>query len=82
MKKTTFQLITDNGLSFLGRVKKEPTMSLSTVELPNGQYESCIFYSDGNSEILDSYDTRSKAIIGHFELEKQFKLSRPKDSMF
>lgn len=56
-------------------------VSLSTVEL-NGEiyrnepYESCIFYANGDSDVLTRYKTQEEAEIGHVELEKQFKLKR------
>jgi hypothetical protein len=70
-----FQMISNNGGFF-----KEPTIELSTVELPHVPwfdlgytYESCLF-SSGESEILALYQTRSEAIAGHVELAKKFNL--------
>jgi hypothetical protein len=71
-----FQMISHNGGIF-----KEPTITLSTVELPQlpwsgvkGEtYESCLFTS-GEAEVLTRYQTRAEAIAGHVELEKKFKL--------
>ncbi len=70
-----FQMISNNGGVF-----KEPTIELSTVELPHVPgfdlgyaYESCLF-SPGESEVLARYHTRSEAIAGHVELEKKFNL--------
>jgi hypothetical protein len=71
-----FQMISHNGGIF-----KEPTITLSTVELPQlpwsgvkGEtYESCLFTS-GESEVLTRYQTRSEAIAGHVELAKKFNL--------
>jgi hypothetical protein len=71
-----FQMISNNGSVF-----KEPTINLSTVELPQMPgfdfgytYESCLF-SPGESEVLARYQTRSEAIAGHAELVKKFNLS-------
>ena len=71
-----FQMISNNGGIF-----KEPTIELSTVELPRMPgfdgglwiYESCLF-SPGESEVLARYQTRSDAIAGHVALEKKFNL--------
>lgn len=70
-----FQMISHNGGIF-----KEPTITLSTVELPQlpgfdfgYTYESCLFTS-GESEVLTRYQTRAEAIAGHVELGKKFKL--------
>lgn len=42
---------------------------LSTVSLPivhpGGSYESCVFYKDGQSEVLERYWTRAEAQKGH-----------------
>jgi len=38
---------------------------ISTVELHLGQYETCIFYIDRLSMVLDSYATKEQAIAGH-----------------
>ena len=70
-----FQMISDNGGIF-----KEPTIELSTVEMPRFSgydpgyaYESCLFTPE-DSEVLARYQTRSEAIAGHVELEKKFNL--------
>ena len=71
-----FQMISNNGGIF-----KEPTIELSTVELPKvpgfdigkWTYESCLF-SPNESEVLARYQTRSEAIAGHVKLEKKFNL--------
>jgi len=70
-----FQMISNNGGIF-----KEPTVELSTVELPQlpgfdlgYTYESCLF-SPGESEVLARYQTRTEAIAGHVELAKKFNL--------
>lgn len=70
-----FQMISNNGGIF-----KEPTVELSTVEMPKisgfdlgYSYESCLF-SPGDSEVLARYQTRAEAIAGHVELEKKFNL--------
>lgn len=40
------------------------TVTVSTVELPNGRYETCLFWG-GNSEVVDTYAHRATAIDGH-----------------
>jgi hypothetical protein len=73
-----FKMISNNGGIF-----EEPTITLSTVELPqmpgigvgNWSYESCVFYSFKESKVLARYQTRAEAIAGHVELEKNFNLS-------
>jgi hypothetical protein len=56
-------------------------VSLSTVELnrevyEDTPYESCIFYANGESEVLKRYKTQEEALCGHIELENKYKLKR------
>lgn len=39
---------------------------LSTIQLPSDfGYETCIFYADGTSDVLEHYETKAAAIEGH-----------------
>lgn len=63
-------------------------IKLSTVELPkliiedgtdlygDTPYESCIFFANGNSDVVARYATQEEALAGHIELEKKFGLKR------
>lgn len=56
-------------------------VSLSTVELnrevyQNNPYESCIFYANGDSEVLKRYATQEEALHGHIEYEQKYGLKR------
>jgi len=44
-----------------------PGVEVSTVQLNSvGQgYETCVFYSNGDSRVVGTYDTRDEAIQGH-----------------
>jgi hypothetical protein len=56
-----------------------PDIQLSTCEvvtLWGKPYESCLFYSNGNSEVVREYETQEQAIAGHVELEKKYGLKR------
>lgn len=58
-----------------------PDVSLSTVELdlfvyPDEPYESCIFYANGDSNVVKRYKTQEEALLGHIELENKYKLKR------
>ena len=71
-----FQMISNNGGIF-----KEPTVGLSTVELPRVpgydpgySYESCVFGANV-SEVVAVYDSLSDAIAGHTALAQQYKLN-------
>ena len=64
-----------------------PDVSLSTVELEgeiykNTPYESCIFYQNGDSEVVKRYKTKEEAIQGHIDLENKYKLKRISRSEF
>ena len=61
---------------------------LSTAELPrvtfedgtdlygDRPYESCIFFANGESDIITRYATQEEALAGHVELEKKYGLKR------
>jgi len=64
-----------------------PDTVLSTVELPiiplsedqelyNEKFESCLFFINGDSEVIARYATKEEAIEGHVELEKKYRLKR------
>lgn len=56
-------------------------VQLSTVELnreiyKNTPYESCLFFINGDSDVVCRYKTQEEAIAGHIELEKKYGLKR------
>ena len=55
--------------------------TLSTVELDGdlyraAPYESCIFFANGDSDVITRYVTKEQAIAAHERLEIQYKLKR------
>jgi hypothetical protein len=71
-----FQMISSNGGLF-----SATTLSLSTVSLPPicvregvPAYESCLFGTNGASEVISTYDTLAEAIAGHSKLARQLGL--------
>jgi len=82
MQKKRWQLVSDD------HVWMYPAdVSLSTVELDstvykNTPYESCIFYINGDSEVLKRYATKEDAARGHIEYERQYNLKRISKSEF
>lgn len=56
-------------------------VSLSTVELNREvykltPYESCLFFANGDSDVVCRYETKDEALMGHEELEKKYGLKR------
>lgn len=63
-------------------------VTVSTVELPkitfddgkdlysDTPYESCLFFINGDSDVVARYATQEEAITGHIELEKKYGLKR------
>ena len=45
--------------------KAGQSVDVSTVQLPNGSYETCLFFPDGHSDVVDSYGDVGIARIGH-----------------
>jgi hypothetical protein len=78
MRKKRWQIVSDD------HVWMYPAdISLSTVELNSHiygdtPYESCIFYANGDSEVLARYKTKKEAIAGHVKISKKYKLKRIK----
>ncbi len=82
MRKNRWQLVSDDHVWFY-----PPDISLSTVELDSSiyfktPYETCVFYANGDSEVLKRYQTKEDAARGHIEYERQFKLKRISKSEF
>ena len=76
MKRNRWQICSDDHVWFY-----PPDVSLSTVELDrriyeDTPYESCIFFANGNSEVLQRYATQEEAVRGHIEYERQYNLKR------
>ena len=62
-------------------------VSLSTVQLPgdfykDSPYETCVFFANGDSEVLERYSTQAEAINGHIKYEEKYKLKRISKSEF
>ena len=78
-----WQMISDNG-----SLLRAPTAELRTTEMPNlrrlgipdvefgYRFESCMFFGNGNSEVLDRYQSQIEAFEGHRRLCAQHGLTR------
>ena len=82
MRQKRWQIVSDDHVRMY-----PPDVSLSTVELGHSiygdtPYESCIFFANGNSEVLQRYKTQEEALRGHLELEEKYKLKRISRSEF
>ena len=89
MRQKRWQIVSDDHVWMYS-----PDVSLSTVELPrvvyddgtdlygDTPYESCIFFANGESEVLKRYATQAEALCGHIELENKYKLKRISKSEF
>lgn len=82
MRKNRWQLVSDDHVWFY-----PADISLSTVELDSNvykdtPYETCIFYANGESEVLKRYTTKEDAASGHIEYERQYNLKRISKSEF
>ena len=82
MRKRRWQIVSDDHVWMY-----PPDVSLSTVELDSRiyedtPYESCIFFQNGDSEVLKRYKTQEEALRGHIELEEKYKLKRISRSEF
>jgi len=76
MRAKRWQIVSDDQVWFY-----PPDVSLSTVELnstiyPERPYESCLFFANGESDVVNRYQTQEEALAGHVELEKKYGLKR------
>ena len=76
MRRNRWQLVSDDHVWMF-----PPDLSLSTVELDSRiykdtPYESCVFFANGDSDVVARYATQEDAIAGHEELEKKYGLKR------
>lgn len=78
-RKHFWQLVSDDSVWMF-----PADVQLSTVELDpekllgfeDYQYESCLFFINGNSDVIARYASKEEAIVGHTELEKQYGLKK------
>ena len=82
MRNNRWQIVSDDHVWFY-----PADVSLSTVELDSRvyndtPYETCVFYANGDSQVLERYKTQAEAISGHIEYEQKFKLKRISKSEF
>jgi hypothetical protein len=81
-RRNRWQIVSDDSVWMF-----PPDTTLSTVELPvltvgdwalyeGTPYESCIFFANGDSDVIARYKTKEEAIAGHVELEKKYGLKR------
>jgi len=78
MSNNRWQLISDDSVWMF-----PPDISLSTVQLASFwpydtayKYESCLFFSNGNSDVVARYNTKKEAIAGHRAIEKKYGLKK------
>jgi len=76
--KKRWQIVSDDSVWMF-----PPDVTLSTVEMrPDWidsfgyQFESCLFFANGDSDVVNRYETQDEAIAGHVELEKKYGLKR------
>ena len=69
-----WQLISNDAVWFY-----PPDVQLSTCEVISfwgKPFESCVFFSNGDSKVIAEYETQKQALEGHVELEKKYGLKR------
>lgn len=78
MSNNRWQLISDDSVWMF-----PPDIALSTVQLASSwqydvpyKYESCLFFSNGNSDVVARYNTQKEAIAGHRVIEKKYGLKK------
>ena len=67
-----WQLISDDSVWMF---KADIVLSTVLLDLSN-TFESCLFFSDGRSDVVGKYRTQLEAEEGHLRLEKKYQLKR------
>ena len=81
-RKNRWQIVSDDSVWMF-----PADVTLSTVELPriklnedqelyDEHFESCLFFANGDSDVICRYETQEQAVEGHIELEKKYGLKR------
>lgn len=76
MEEQRWQIISDDSVWMFPPDKVLSTVFLNSHVYRQTPYESCIFYADGESEVLARYETQEEAELEHVELEKKYGLKR------
>ena len=83
MKDNRWQIMSDDSVWMF-----PADITLSTVELASlileddwspykdAPYESCLFFANGESDVVCRYKTQEEALAGHVRLEKKYGLKR------
>lgn len=76
MKFKRWQIISDDSVWMFPSDVTLSTVSLNHEIYEDTPFESCLFYSNGDSDVVCRYATKEEAIAGHEELEKKYGLKR------
>ena len=74
-----WQLISDDAVWMFPYQVRVSTVSLSHIPIPawlGDNFESCVFWANGEFEIAGRYESREQAYQGHRALEDQYGLTR------
>lgn len=75
-KHNRWQIVSDDSVWMFPADTQLSTVSLPISHYPNEPYESCLFFANGDSDVVARYKTLEEAIAGHVELEKKYGLKR------
>ena len=76
MRKKRWQIVSDDSVWMFPADTQLSTVSLPVEIYPDTPYESCLFFINGESDVVARYATQEDAIAGHVELEKKYGLKR------
>jgi hypothetical protein len=75
MKRNRWQIVSDDSVWMFPADVQLSTVELNR-ELYETPYESCLFFINGDSDVVRRYKTLEDAVAGHVELEKKYGLKR------
>lgn len=75
LAKERWQIISDDSVwMFPADIRLSTVELIKLLQIDSYNFETCIFYIDGRSEVLDVYKTKEAAIEGHKRHEEQYGL--------
>ena len=83
MIKDRWQIVSDDSVWMFPADTQLSTVKLPEISVGEGRdlygdtpYESCLFFANGDSDVVCRYATQEEAIAGHEKLEKKYGLKR------
>ena len=75
-RRNRWQLVSEDSVWMYPADVQVSTVELNPEYYNDTPYESCVFFINGDSDVVSRYATKEEAVAGHIELEKKYGLKR------